>query len=84
LLKIVELLLKDCLLSLTCRGEADEALLDLLKFLALGLVLRLGSFFLFKEPLRPVFKLTLHLFLIDLDSVFVSLHSAFVIGLHFR
>lgn len=47
LLQVGKFLLEYSLLSLSSRGEANKTLLNLLKLLSLGLVLRLGSLLLF-------------------------------------
>ena len=82
LFKVCELLLQDSFLRLTTRSEANQALLHFLELAAFGLVLGFRRFFLLKQALGTIFQLSLHLFLINLNPVFVPLDSALVLRLH--
>jgi len=60
------------------RYHTNEALLHFLKLLPLRSVLGLSGLLLFKQALGAVLELTLHLFLIDLNTFLVPLYHALI------
>jgi hypothetical protein len=73
-----------CAFSLVVGCILDKALLQIFVLLTLGLVLGLSRFFLFGEAVSLLSQLSPHLLAVDLDSVFVSLHSLVQLVLQIR
>jgi len=82
LFQVCELLLQNCILGFPLRCESNEAFLNILQLLPLGLVLGLSSLFFFQKSLATILKLTLHLILVNLDPILISLDGALVLSLH--